>query len=424
MLLRLTVSNCLSIADQQELSMVATKLRGPTGGLIEVPGLTDATAVPVAFIYGPNAAGKSNFMLAFSFAQWAVLASHRSGDPDGGIPRRPFALDPEIETRPTTIEVDFEIDNTRYTYGFDVNDERFLQEWLYSYPEGKRRKLFEREGDEVDFGGTVRGTKKRLVQFMRPNSSFIATATQNDHKEFSSVVQFFRDADLVRAVAVNSATIETTLDDVDRRTIDFLDKIGTGVVDFQRNTVPVSESQLTLRREFISILNKAASEGDYSFEAPSPENDIEIELGHRGASDQTYFFSLDRESSGTRRLLVILSSIYKALDEGTLLIIDEIDASLHTQVVELIVELFSNRSTNPRGAQLLATVHDTNILSSSILRRDQIWLCEKDFRGATCVFSLSDIKLREADNFELGYLQGRYGAIPFAGSVKRLFGIN
>ena len=128
-----------------------------------------------------------------------------------------------------------------------------------------------------------------------------------------------------------------------------------------------------------------------------------------------------RESAGTRRLLQILYDCFHALDNGTLLVIDEIDVSLHTQACEAILYLFSEPKINTKGAQLIATTHDTNLLRSPYLRRDQIWLTEKNAGGATELYSLADIKTRGEDNFELGYLQGRYGAVPFTGPVSDLF---
>jgi AAA15 family ATPase/GTPase len=118
----------------------------------------------------------------------------------------------------------------------------------------------------------------------------------------------------------------------------------------------------------------------------------------------------------------LVSSVYKALDQGSLIVVDELDASLHTRVCEAVVELFSNPKTNPNGAQLIATTHDTNLMRSPILRRDQIWFTEKDQKGATHFFPLSDVQSRKTDNIEKGYLQGRFEAIPFAGSVTALFG--
>lgn len=147
-----------------------------------------------------------------------------------------------------------------------------------------------------------------------------------------------------------------------------------------------------------------------------------LKLGHITSDGGTVYFTLDSESSGTRRLLLLLHHAFKALDQGSLLIVDELDTSLHTQACEAIIAPFSSRDTNPKGAQLVATTHDTNLLRSPMLRRDQIWFTEKDEGGATHLYPLSDFKVRKEDNLEKGYLQGRFGAIPFAGSALALFG--
>ena len=107
---------------------------------------------------------------------------------------------------------------------------------------------------------------------------------------------------------------------------------------------------------------------------------------------------------------MVLSLVYRALDDGVPVIIDELDASLHTLASEAVVQLFCSRETNPNGAQLIATTHDTNLLASQMLRRDQVWFTEKDEYGATLLFPLTEIRTRSGDNFEKGYLQGRYGA--------------
>jgi AAA15 family ATPase/GTPase len=109
-----------------------------------------------------------------------------------------------------------------------------------------------------------------------------------------------------------------------------------------------------------------------------------------------------------------------SLDQGSICVIDEIDASLHTQICDAIIALFTNPASNPKGAQIIATTHDTNLLNASNLRRDELWLVEKTPGGATELYSLADVKTRDTENFERGYLHGRYGAVPFAGSAADL----
>lgn len=137
-----------------------------------------------------------------------------------------------------------------------------------------------------------------------------------------------------------------------------------------------------------------------------------LQLSHFSSTKNTVFFDLNRESAGTRRIMVIANRIFRAIDRGTPVIIDELDASLHTQACEALVQLFQDKHLNKNGAQLIATTHDTNLLDSPFLRRDQIWLCEKDDLGASHIFPLTDFHTRKGDAFEKGYLQGRYGAVP------------
>lgn len=117
-----------------------------------------------------------------------------------------------------------------------------------------------------------------------------------------------------------------------------------------------------------------------------------------------------------------MKSIFSALDKGLPLIIDELDASLHTYLAEDILSLFNSAETNKKGAQLIATTHDTNLLSAKMVRRDQIWFVEKGADGATSLYPLTDIRTRNSDNIERGYLEGRFGAVPYRGSIQSLIG--
>ena len=147
------------------------------------------------------------------------------------------------------------------------------------------------------------------------------------------------------------------------------------------------------------------------------KNDL-IELGHRGADGDTFYLDLDSESAGTQRLLIVLSHMFSVLDNGGLLCIDELDASLHTNAVETLLKIFCSSDVNARGAQLIATTHDTNLINPAILRRDQQWFTEKDQSGATQLYSLSDFRTRKDDNFERDYREGRYGAIPSNNPIR------
>jgi AAA15 family ATPase/GTPase len=144
-------------------------------------------------------------------------------------------------------------------------------------------------------------------------------------------------------------------------------------------------------------------------------------LSHAGKDGLEVSLPFLTESRGTRRLIGLLMRAFDAIDRGSILFVDELDASMHTLLSMKLLELFSDNEINRNGAQLVATTHDTNILCLKTVRRDQIWFVEKDSDGATSVYPLTNIRTRNTDNLEKGYLQGRFGAIPFLGSTKELW---
>lgn len=422
MLLRFRTDNSRSFRREAELSLVMSSLRGPDIVQLPIPQMSDSKALPCAVIYGANASGKSNFLKAFAFFRSVILQSHNRGSPKGGVPRIPFRLTSDLSVD-SSFEADFVSENVRFTYGFSCNDDDFTGEWLYSFPEGKRRILFERAGQNVEFGSKFLGPKKAIVEFMRSNSLFVSTATQNDHPELSKIVDFFRNCISHTQMSVSEHSVLRTFNkgEIDQRIISFLRFVGTGVEDFKTQDVEAPDEIRGLQADIDTLLRKRFG-SEMNAQAHIETQSVSIELGHKGDGGDLYFFELDDESTGTRRLLVLMSAVFRALDNGTPVFVDELDASLHTLACEEIIKLFQSPITNPKGAQLIATTHDTNLLSSAHLRRDQVWFCERCPDGSSEIYSLAEIKSRHDDNFERGYLEGRYGGIPYAGNSELLFG--
>lgn len=424
MLLRFGVENHLSIRERQEFSLVATSLKGEERGLLTTGVNAAKFALPGVVIYGANASGKSNFVKALSFVRRMVLYSHSKGDPDSSILRRPFALDNKSKSQPSRFDMDFIRDGIRYHFGFEVTDKIVATEWLYSFPSGRRQMLYERSSPtDIVFGRSLKGRNRIIADLMRDNSLFISVARQNSHDDLTSISKFFDEILLINAISVNETDLVGEFSEakgVDERAIKFLTQINTGVVGYRSVKKKNSDKTKELLMAVSSALKAVNPEMDFG------QIDIEtrdlIELAHRGATGDRVFFRFDQESSGTRRLILLMSAVFKSIDRGSVIVIDEIDASLHTQVAELIIQIFFNPEINMHNAQLIATTHDTNLMRSPVLRRDQIWFAEKDEGGATSLFPLSDIHTRQGDNIEKGYLQGRFGAIPFAGSIDDILG--
>ena len=413
MLLRFGVSNHLSIRDPQELSFVATSLRDRDEGLIDCAA-ANGSLVPAIVIYGANASGKSNLVSAMHAMGYMILFSHTEWKADGGVERYPFRLDPNISQKPSHFDIDFVIDGVRYHYGFEASDTAFVSEWLYVFPKSHRRTLFERDGNEFSFGRSLKGRNQIIASLTRTNSLFLSAAAQNGHEQLSRVYSYFGSIKGFQkiAIAVPVVSAELAEQGVDVRVIDFLKKVGTGIIGYQRKETKLSEEEQTLHREITAVIRKLG------LTPHVPGTDAKdkrgsIEFAHRGRGGKQVYFELDRESAGTRRLLIVLTLAFRALDEGVPLFIDELDASLHTHACEEVLRLFCSRENNPKGAQLVATTHDTNLLRTSmLLRRDQLWFIRKDLEGASQLYPLTDIRTRKGDNIEKGYLQGRYGAVP------------
>ena len=420
MLLRLGVSNHLSIRDPQELLFTASSLRDRENGLIECSAAPRGSVVPALVIYGANASGKSNLIHGIRSMLRMVRHSHTGGTAGGGVPRYAFKLNASAPETPSRFDIDFVRDGVRYHYGFEASDEEFETEWLFAFPKGHRRVLFERKRDEYYFGRELRGRNRVIAELTRRNSLFVSAAAQNRHEQLSKVFSYLVSLNVFMSVSIPSAEAAAAFgqDGIDPRVIGFLERINTGVCDYRRREMPLPDDVLSLRRELFDLMSKRANvfvETD-----AGDDKQVTVELGHRTRDGEPAYLALNLESAGTLRLLMVLSLAFRAIDDGTPLVIDELDASLHTHATEAIIRLFCSPETNPKGAQLIATTHDTNLLAAPTLRRDQLWFAEKDPYGATVIFPLTEIRTRSSDNFEKGYLQGRYGAIPFSGPLSTL----
>ncbi len=428
MLLRFSVENHLSIRERQELSFAASSLKDNSEGLIACDTVHSGAVVPAVVIYGANASGKTNFINAVSTMRDLVLRSQIEGRPGGGVPRHEFLLDPAYSEKPSCFEIDFLLDGIRYHYGFEATDDAFTSEWLYQIPKSHRRMLYERNGQEFSFGRWLRGQNHTIAKLTRVNSLFLSAAAQSGHKLLSQIYKYFLGVAFSSRISVGSNNfslrIERDGDGLDDRVIEFLKAIGTGVVGYRKKKVPEPESYRAFKQGLIdSFEQEFGSLSDSLKNSLMKENRLsELELAHLEKGGRNVYFGLDQESAGTRRLLIILNQSFKAIDNGSPLFVDEVDVSLHTYVSEAILRLFCSPRINRSGAQIVVTTHDTNLMSSEALRRDQLWFAEKNIEGATEIYPLTDIRTRKGDNLELGYLQGRYGAVPSDDPLASLLG--
>lgn len=357
----------------------------------------DHEVLTVAAIYGANASGKSNLLDGLQFMSLAVRESFQSWSPEGGVPRQPFRLSPHGRLEPSIFVAEFIAGGARYTYGFSVDDCKVAEEWLYSYPEKRKRILFEREGSRVRFGTTIRQLKAKveiLEELTRDNALFLSVAVQLNLMPVMSAYRWFAHDLVVRLSEPRSAR------EVGRR-------VGAYLAQSRRGT----------HRRVVELL-AAADTGisglrlEQGSDPKLPQTQDWILLFNHGAEE----FTIEDESAGTRNWLDFLPPVLDALDHGTTLVVDEIDSSLHPLLTEHLIQLFKDDKTNPKGAQLVFTTHDTALLGNyaihEALERDHIWFVDKGANEQSKLYPLSDFRPRKGENTEKRYLSGSYGAVP------------
>jgi uncharacterized protein len=412
-LLRFEFSNHRSIMTPVELSMIAVDQdREATRGFDSL----DERVLTVAGIYGPNASGKSNVLDALSWLSLAVRSSLRIWNDE--IPRDSFKFGRGPVT-PSEYQIELMVDGVRYEYHLEVDDSAVLFEGLYSYPERRRRTLFERDGMELSFRrglGRVSGTRKLIT----PTTLALSAAMRFDEpsiRRFAyalagiGVLVFPRSA-LRRRMMMTRHRMST-------RDL-FLDGSSEEPSLFDSaEAEPASDrsSALALLRfadlgiENVEVVDEIIEEVSSSGKQ-KPEVSKRLQFLHKAAGEQLPF-SPSEESEGTMTWFRLIGPTIGALRSGQVLLFDEIESSLHPRLSSRLIELFQDPDTNPHGAQLIFTSHDTSLLNH--LNRDEVWLTEKGSDGRTTLTALAEYggdKVRRSLNLEKAYLQGRFGAVP------------
>lgn len=415
MLLRFEVSNHRSILTPVELSMIAVDHDRSSARQFE---LLSERVLAIAGIYGPNASGKSNVLEALAWLSTAVGRSLRTWDEF--IPRESFKFGQGPET-PSTYEVEIVVKGVRYAYHVEVDDSAVLFEGLYSYPERRRRVLFEREGLEIGFRrglGALSGTRELLT----PTTLALSAAMRFDEPE---VQPFGRYLAGIRVLGVRRRAAWRRPFAAGAPGMSLTERLFVEHSSTQPALFDDSEFAPRSDRESALILLRFADLGiddvqiveDESSEARTPLRAVreprrQLRLMHRVA-EQELPFDLAEESAGTQTWFALIGPTLSALRDGRILLFDEIDASLHPRLSARLLDLFQDRETNPYGAQLIFTTHDTSLLN--YLNRDEVWLTEKGESGATTLTALAEYggdKVRRSLNLEKAYLQGRFGAVP------------
>ncbi|MBZ7957903.1 ATP/GTP-binding protein [Campylobacter sp. LH-2024] len=421
MLIEFRVKNFLSIQDEQVLSMVASK--DDTFFDSHTNGDKKLALLKSSVIYGANASGKTNIIKALQTMKTIVISSANKQRGDK-LPITPFLLGDE-DDKPTKFEIIFIQDNIKYQYGFILNSEKILEEWLLVFGESNRaQKWFERIYKEKEreydysFGAKFLGSKQLWAESTRDNALFLSVAIQLNNEQLKPVFDFFNLRLQVKGTKGwdNGGSITIDVYKKNKELVKNFFKIADldiedikiEISDIDENSFPPNLQNLP--QELKENIIKKFKSIEFFKNTKIVED---ISFTHLSQKKQVKFFNINDESQGTQKFFDIIGVWIDSLKKGNILIFDELNTHLHPLMTKFLVSLFHNENLNKANAQLIFTTHETSILNQDIFRRDQVWFCEKQNK-ATKLYPLSDFKVRkDKTNLENDYLLGRFGALPY-----------
>jgi len=420
-LLRFTVENFRSIAERKTILFTPDSIMDePKTNVVKENGYS---FLRTTAIYGANSSGKSNLIRAIGIMSSIIVNSVKVNKQDK-LPYKPFILNKRWPKEPTLYEVDAIINDVRYRYMFTNTDIRIYDEQLIRVEKsGAEKSLFIRNVEGIGVNEKLFPEGKNMEERTNDNRLFLSLVGQLGGVVSNEILNFFDNT-----VNVLSGLETTNYSSVTQYMLhhhllecddmkDFFNRIQLGFLDIVTKSHDFDTSDIpeNLPKELKEQLLKAMLGQEI----------IQVFSSHQIFSETgdvigTANFDFEEmESAGTHKLFDIAGPIFDTLKRGTVLVIDELDAKMHPLISQAMVSLFNDSKLNPSGAQLIFTTHDTNLLSSKLLRRDQIWFTEKDQYDRTDVYSMRNIVLpdgtkpRGDGNLERNYIRGRYGAIPF-----------
>lgn len=349
--------------------------------------------LPLGVIYGPNGGGKTNLLLALSCLISTVVnpiyelkKAREKLIIQQKVSAVPFEFDEMSRKMPTEFEVYFRQGKKEYRYNLSICKDEVIEETLYWKTIGGKRPgmIFDREGTEITLGASI--NKAGINRSVNPKMPYLSFLAINYDIPVIAEVQKWFESCIVRNYANPIADRQIMLSD---------DEI--------------------YRKRIIRALNDVDIDvTGYRYDKENNELYTQRMIGGK-----IYELKFSDESDGTKKMIAALPVILLALQEGRLVIIDELDAKLHPKLLRYVVSLFKNTKVNKSGAQLLFTSHDMTTMKNTVFRRDEIWFAAENTRHESEVYSLYEIRRENNERvnntaaYDKQYLEGRYGADPY-----------
>ncbi len=447
MLIRFTIENIYSFGERKEFNMIPYTRLGTLN--FHRYNLLDFEVLKMASIYGANGAGKSNLIKALYYLQKIIIKE----EIPVGLEKSQFKFLPEDSSKNQLFAVEFIQDNTAFYYGIELFDGLVITEELYKSGLGKKKDelLFERKTDkgnkkteikfleEFEKDAKSQILKEILIQeFIKPNKSALKILSNRDNKFiqeikkaynwFDSTLQIITPDSKPRALA-HRIDIDS---DFKRYAEDLMCSFNIGISslssekkelkDFfgEDNEYELNTLIKKLEDSPEKMLALRSRKGD-ELTIVKEEDKIwvkRLKVGHLGKNNRSVLFNLEEESDGTIRLLNFVPAFQNMIFSPKVFVIDEIERSIHPLLIKELVKKFS--LDDKTSGQLIFTTHESNLLDQKIFRQDEIWFAEKDKNGSTDLYSLSEFKEHKTIDIRKGYLNGRYGSIPFLADLTDL----
>lgn len=387
MLLQFSVTNHRSIKETAIISMKAAADKTMKEILISPDGKKEL--LPVMAIYGANAAGKSNVLHALLLMREMVCGIYAKPLKGTELPYEPFAF-VDGETEPTELEIIYYYEGIKYAYGFSFDRNKVISEYLYHWPNGREALIFSRENGKYEFRESI---QEQLILARRTPDNRLYLTSSNEWNCMQTEKAYLWFQQKLCGLISTGGSNETTIDAIRESE---------------------QEKQRILKEMMLADLG--ICDIVLSGSAEKPIVSTIHQLIDSEGNQKRYTLLLGQESMGTQRFFSRIGLWMEAMKSGAVLVVDEIEASMHPLLTRHLIEMIQDKAINQNHAQLIFTTHDTGLLDLTLLRRDQIWFAEKDENTMqTDIYALTEFSPRKQENIAKGYLQGRYGAVPFIG---------
>ncbi len=372
--------------------------------------------------FGANASGKTALVKAFGAFKDFVKYNTRLSS-TSGIPTRPFKFVSNYKEKPTTCEILFKYNGVKYLYSYSRTTFKVLEEELKVYKTSKPTTLFKKQTDGTYYFSESTKKLKDIESKTTENKLFLTTADVWNYQKVKDVVDYFLN-NLVVVYDVESLSREylkqiynsEEFDEYKKFVLKFFENCDISICDFNVNVDdrPPSKNLTQLATYTKDLFKYNGEEIDKIINEPVYRISTTHKILTENNKDEMFSLDIFEESLGTQSLFKFAPILFDVLKHGKVLVVDELDKSLHPKLVKEIVRMFLSKEDNKNNAQLICNTHEMSLLNLDFLRRDEIMFVERDYKtGISEIYSLADYSTRKDEDVGKNYNLGRYGAIPF-----------